>query len=147
MGLIQPPWFVLVRDNLRIARWATPAMTHLLRHYSQILEGFSASVAIAMCTYPMRWFDSTSVFFQHMNERAPTKALRLIALLLYVPCFKLGHLFFERVYLLQQRQLTSIACHCARLRGYDIPMHFPERIPKFHKVADLSLPKSPFALD
>lgn len=77
------------------------------------------SLLIASGTYAMNWFSTCFRFLQFISESAPSKVLKIIALLLSFPCFKASHFFFKIVYSLNQRRLRSLCGEDVFLKFYD----------------------------
>jgi len=90
------------------------------------LDDFGMTIAIAACTYPMRWFGSACIWLQHISKRVSPDALEFILLLISVPCFKISQFCFERAYLLNQRRLRRIGLYCASLGGHNLSIEFDE---------------------
>lgn len=94
-------------------------------------------MGIAIWASMMNWFACGHVGLQFVHRHSRFELLRLIALLLTLPVFKASHFCFKRAYFLQHLKLTLVAQRCARLRGQNFSMQFPERIPVFEELASL----------
>jgi hypothetical protein len=53
----------------------------------------------------MRWFGAAFLFFKHVGDVVPGSALKLVFLLLGIPCFEISHLCFKRAYAIQLRRI------------------------------------------
>lgn len=94
---------------------------------------------IATSAYAMEFFGWLSVALQRIGKRWSVwgQLFEFIAILLSIPCIKVSHFFFKIAYSVQIRHLSRIRREHALRGGHDFGMHFPERIPKFSKIADL----------
>ncbi len=83
--------------------------------------GFS-TIFVTVCTKPMRWFGAAHFWFKHVSDCAPNDVLKLVFLLLSIPCFKASHFFFKLAYAVQQSQLRLVCRKDFFLKFYDRPI-------------------------
>jgi len=75
----------------------------------------------------MRWFGAANRFFYRVSvDPLRGELLKLIALLLSFPCFKINHFFFKLAYASQHRHLIRLGRDCARQGGTDLSLHFAD---------------------
>src|SRR6266851_1688900 len=110
-----------ILDTSQIDFQITPMTTHnnyvpnLKTH--TLKDGFF-TVLIAIGTYGMIGFGRAYIFVQGVNKGASARGTlwsylsELIFLFLSIPCFKISHLCFKLVYLLQQRRLRELGRQC-----------------------------------
>lgn len=67
----------------------------------------------------MNWLAFCCVGLQFVSKRVPTKILKLVALLLSIPCFKASHFCFKFVYALNQRRLRRLCSEDFFLKFYN----------------------------
>jgi hypothetical protein len=92
---------------------------------------------VAVCTYSMRWFSLLHSRLQRVsNSVGMWRFLQLIALLLCLPCFHIGNLFFEATYFLQQRRLRYLGRQCVLKGGEDLSLKFTDLPLRYHSVSD-----------
>src|SRR6202040_2825612 len=59
----------------------------------------------AVWAKPMRWFGAAFLFFKHVGDVVPCRALKLVFLLLGIPCLEISHFCFKRAYTIQLRRI------------------------------------------
>ena len=83
------------------------------------LEDRFYTILIAVWTYLMHWFGALSLRLQRISKGSAPKFLKLIALLLSFPFFKVSHFFFKRAYILNHIRLRRLCVEDFFLKFYD----------------------------
>lgn len=83
-----------------------------------------APLPVAVWANHVRWFGALGLRFQRVSERPSTNFLKLIALLLAFPRFKVSNVLFEGAFLLKQRDLLALGRESALLSGQNYGLEF-----------------------
>src|SRR5258706_6659375 len=79
------------------------------------LENRAATILVAFCTYPMRWFGWFHSRLQDISKDAGGHFFQIVSLLCCFPCFYISDFFFKLAYSLNQRELLRLGAECATL--------------------------------
>ncbi len=90
-----------------------------VRSWSSMLDDRYSALAVAIFTNEMRRFARASLWLKHAGEARMPNVLKLVALLLSIPCFKVSHLFFKLAYLVNCRRLRRLSGQNLFLEFYD----------------------------
>jgi hypothetical protein len=97
------------------------------------LEDHSFAFLVASCTYIMRWLRIAHGFFKRIHDTWPAlKWCKLIALLLCIPCFKAGYLFFKIIYFCQHRRILLEQRKISRLNA----VNFSQQLVDLFEIND-----------
>lgn len=78
---------------------------HPLKRGARRLEKRLLALCVAVWTKPVRWLATASRWLQHVGDNSSSDALKLITLLLGIPCFHLSYFCFKVAYAIQLRRL------------------------------------------
>ena len=84
----------------------------------------------------MRWFGAASLWLQHVGDGSRSNLLKLIALLLSVPCFEGNNLCFKIAYAINLRRMRLAGIDCAGLSFHDDAAKFNNLSLKNSRVAN-----------
>ena len=121
-GRHSSPWPMLTGgSDFVVTSWAEKSVP-IIPPKARGLDDFYHAVAIAVYTYPMRWFGAASVWLQHVGKRTPSQTFQFVTLFLSFPFFKISHFFFKRAYALNQRKIVPLVRKGFLLKVYDRPV-------------------------
>lgn len=85
------------------------------RAFTRCLKYRLLAILVAMWTKPMRWFGTAHGWFKHVSDGSRSNGLKLVILLLALPCFKASHFCFKVAYALNLHRIRFIAGEHASL--------------------------------
>ncbi len=80
----------------------------------------------AFGTYAVRRLVAACGFLDFIYQNTRWEFGKLVALLLFAPCFDLAYAIFKFVYLSRQRRLALLGADCAFLGGQDLSRKFSD---------------------
>ena len=88
------------------------------------IEESTLAILITLGAYPMRWFSIALRTCNRVNNSTVPWGVKLITILLGVPCFKGSYFFFKIIYFCQHRRILLEQRKITRLNTVNLSQQF-----------------------